>query len=222
MKIALKIISLVTSLYGLILTTKGLMTFTYFTTLSNVFIDIVLLCSLVMDLRGIEKTNRFYTVKFMATVSITLTFLIYMFILAPATPGGVLAGYFSFGGGSFGVHFAGPLTAILDFLLYDHKMKSTWKNALFAMVPPLCYVLFVVLLGQLFGVRWGGMMGPYNFLNYGAPCGWFGFVPDSFGWTTLGIGVFYMIVILSVFFFLVGLGYLRLKDLRAARIAKKQ
>ena len=41
-------------------------------------------------------------------------------------------------------------------------------------IPPLCYVGFVYLLA-LTGVRWyQTMTAPYNFLNYNAPTGWFG------------------------------------------------
>ncbi len=219
MKKAIKIISVLASVYGLIMTTDGLISFTYFTHLSNIFIDVVLIWSLVLEFSGKEKGNGFYVTKYTATVCITLTFLIYLFILAPVAPGGILHAYFKEGAGSFGVHFVGPVLAIADFLLYDFKMKSTWKHAAFALIPPIAYVAFVVVLAEVFGVRWGTIKAPYNFLNYGAECGWFGFVPNSIGVTTLGIGVAYMIVVLAIIFFLIGLGYLKLKDMRAKAVS---
>ena len=62
------------------------------------------------------------------------------------------------------------------------------------------------------GVRWGTMHAPYNFLNYKAPTGWFGFDPNIRSWETLGIGVFYMLVILSIIFIIIGRFFIWLKD----------
>ena len=52
----------------------------------------------------------------------------------------------------------------------------------------------------------GTMMAPYNFMNYGAKTGWFGFDLSIMGAESLGIGVFYMIVILVLIF--IGIGHL--------------
>ena len=72
------------------------------------------------------------------------------------------------------------------------------------------YFGYVIILGQVFGVRWyGDMLAPYNFLNYGASTGWFGFDLSLLGSKTLGIGTFYMIVVLLIIF--IGLGKLFLK-----------
>jgi hypothetical protein len=56
------------------------------------------------------------------------------------------------------------------------------------------------------------MHAPYNFLNFGAKTGWFGFDLSLIGWETLGIGVFYMIVFLSVLFILIGMLFLWLRN----------
>ena len=60
------------------------------------------------------------------------------------------------------------------------------------------------------------MYAPYNFLNYHAETGWFGFDLSLMGWKTLGIGVFYMIVLLSIIFILIGKLFLFLRS-RLAR-----
>ena len=55
------------------------------------------------------------------------------------------------------------------------------------------------------------MYAPYNFLNYQAEIGWFGFNPSLLGEETIGIGVFYMIILLSVIFTLLGKVFLIIK-----------
>ena len=45
------------------------------------------------------------------------------------------------------------------------------------------------------------MLAPYNFLNYGAPTGWFGFDLSLLGSKTLGIGTFYMICCFINYFY---------------------
>ena len=48
------------------------------------------------------------------------------------------------------------------------------------------------------------MTAPYPFLNYGAPAGWFGWMPETAGYTTLGIGVFYTILFMIPLVLLLG------------------
>lgn len=212
----LKVIAIVASVYGMIRSYENLGFFTYFTNLSNIAIDLGLLVSLIYDLTGKEKKNGFYVVKFLLTLSITLTFLVYLCILAPTSEDGFLAAYFSNYAASFCVHFVTPVLAILDFLFFDYRYESTPVHAVYAVIPPLVYVGYVVILAQCFGVRWsdGNMMAPYNFINYGAPTGWFGFDLSQMGPYSLGIGVAYMIVALVVIFILLGLLFLFGKNVR--------
>lgn len=216
----IKLISLAASVYGLILTMDDLMSFTYFTNLSNIFLDLVLLLFICCDIdllvskgRRDRRRNWAYITKYVATISITLTFLIYLTFLAPTNVNGFVYAYLNNGAGSLCVHMVGPVLAIADFLLFDYEYISSKKHALFATIPPLAYVAFVVILSAC-GVRWGTKYAPYNFINFGAPTGWFGFDLSLLGSETLGIGVFYMIVVLFVIFSGIGLLFLWLKDRR--------
>lgn len=219
----LKIIAVLASCYGMAQTYSGPQFLTFFTNLSNIFIDVVMLVFLAQDFSMLKSggkrplSNGWYVVKFMATISITLTFLVYLLLLAPLNEGGIIGSYLHNNGGSFCVHFITPVLAILDFILYDYRMESSRKHILFAVVPPLCYVGFVIILAAL-GVRWyGDMYAPYNFLNFGAETGWFGFDLSQMSSKTLGIGVFYMIVVLLLIFLGIGSVYLALKDMRRKR-----
>lgn len=206
-----KIVAIISSIYGVVILYFGMMSFTYFTNLSNIFITIVLIVFLVKDLlyllrkKELVYSNMLYIIKFMATISITLTFLVFMFLLAPTFPGGIISAYLDGKAGSLCVHFITPLLAILDFIFFDDLYKPKKVHSLYAIVPPLVYTLFVVIAGSL-GLRWGTMMAPYNFMNYGAKTRWFGFDLSIMGAESLGIGVFYMIVILVLIF--IGIGHL--------------
>lgn len=221
-----KFISLIGSIYGLIFTVEGLNSFTFYTTLSNITIDIALVVFIVLDLLIIFKqkdfkSNGFYIYKYMMTVAISLTFLVYMFILAPTYDCGILYSYFHHYAGSFGVHFIGPVFAILDYLLFDYNHESKAYHCVYATIPPLCYVVFVVLLANS-GYRWyGNMYAPYNFLNFGATTGWFGFDLSLLGSETLGIGVAYLIIVLLIIFLALGFSYLKIKDIRKKKINSK-
>lgn len=223
LSVMVKVIAIVASIYGMIRSYQNLSFFTYFTNLSNIAIDLGLLASLVYDLSGKDKKNGFYVVKFLLTLSITLTFLVYLCILAPTSEDGFLAAYFSNYAGSFCVHFVTPVLAILDFLLFDYRYESTPVHAVYAVIPPLVYVGYVVILAQCFGMRWsdGNMMAPYNFINYGAPTGWFGFDLSQANSYSLGIGVAYMIVALLALFILLGELFLFGKNLRKKHMQGK-
>ena len=211
----IKMIAIVVSIYGMTRSFSGIMFFTYFTNLSNIFVDVVLFIFFMYDIllwkqKEINIKQMMYIVKFMATISITLTFFVYMLLLAPTYETGFIGAYLNNGAGSLCVHLINPLLAIIDFLVFDYHYQSERSHVLYAVIPPLVYVGFVIVLGQVFQIRWNDvMLAPYNFLNYGAKTGWFGFNLSLFGPTTLGIGSFYMIIILLIIF--IGLGTLFLK-----------
>ncbi len=217
LSIIIIIIAIVSSIYGIIRTSYSLLTYTYFTTLSNIFIDVVLLIFLIREIyylvnkKELEVKNGLYITKFLATISITLTFFVFMTILAPTIEGGFINAYIMYGCGSLCLHFITPLLAIIDFLFLTKGYKSKKSHALYAIIPPLLYVLFVVIASSL-GLRWGTMGAPYNFLNFKAPTGWFGFDLSIMGFESLGIGVFYMIVLLTIIFVLIGLLFLWIRN----------
>lgn len=223
----IKLISVIASVYGMIRTMDSLLSFTFFTNLSNIFIDLVLLVFIFFDIKLLTskgkqdyRSNRAYITKYVATISITLTFLIYLTLLAPTNENGFFYAYLNNGAGSLCVHMVGPVLAIIDFLLFDYGYVSSKKHAFCATIPPLAYVVFVVILSSL-GVRWGTKYAPYNFLNFGAPTGWFGFDISLLSSETLGIGVFYMIIVLFIIFCGIGMFFLWLKDRRRIHLSSE-
>ena len=209
--VLIKIIALIASIYGMLQSLDGWLFLTFFTNLSNIFIDIMLFIFIIYDLKKAKYIPQgMYLIKFMATISITLTFFVYMLLLAPTNSHGFIGAYLNNGAGSLCVHFITPVLSIIDFLLYSENYIPSEKHVYYSVVPPLVYVGFIIVLGQVFHIRWyGDMLAPYNFLNYGASTGWFGFNLSLLSSKTLGIGTFYMIIILLIIF--IGLGTLFLK-----------
>lgn len=164
-----------------------------------------------------SKSNAWYIFKFMMTIAIAVTFTLYLCFLAPTNKLGFIGAYMSNGCSSLCVHAIAPLLAIIDFILFDYRFRSTRAHIYFATIPPLAYVAYAVMLSEFVGVRWGthAMRAPYNFLNYGAPAGWFGFAPQTFNATTLGVGVAYLLIVFTLIFIGVGTMFLALKDARA-------
>lgn len=210
--ITFKVLILLTTLYAMIRMWHWTIGFTYFTQLSNLF------SALAVAVQLARGTNRHTAaVKFAATVSILVTFWVYLLILGPMTPGGLIAAYRADGWASLCMHFITPLLMGADFLLNDAAYPWRGRHALWAVVPPFGYFLFILLLGGL-GVRWyQGMSAPYMFLNYAAPCGWFGFLPQTMSDTTLGVGVFYVMLLMLGIFLLVGQVLIRLSRRVTAR-----
>ena len=206
----MKIIAVVASLYGMLQSLDHWMFFTYFTNLSNIFIDIMLVIFIIYDLKKAKYIPQgMYLIKFMATISITLTFFVYMLLLAPTNSQGFIGAYLNNVDVS-DMPDRDKVLAIIDFLLFSEHYRPDEKHVYYSVVPPLVYVGYVIVLGNVFHIRWyKDMLAPYNFLNYGAPTGWFGFDLSLLGSKTLGIGTFYMIVVLLIIF--IGLGTLFLK-----------
>ena len=201
-KTALKILILVSTGYAMLQVMHWRIGFTYFTQLSNLYAAAVVLLQLISG-------KKLSLLKYSAAVSIFITFFIYLTILAPMTRGGILAAYRHDHYASLCLHFITPALTAADFFLNDTDYSWETRHIFFALVPPICYLIFILVLGKL-GVRWGreNMTGPYLFLNYAAPAGWFGIIPKTANPSTLGIGVFYCILILILLFLLVGWIYM--------------
>ena len=234
---AIRAIAIVASVYGMAASWQGWMTFTYFTNLSNLTICVALAGSLALDTVAFmrartsvdsntstawldSKSNSWYIFKFMMTIAIAVTFTLYLCFLAPTNKLGFVGAYLTNGCSSLCVHAIAPLLAIVDFVLFDYRFRSSRAHIYFATIPPLAYVAYAAMLSEFAGVRWGvhAMRAPYNFLNYGAPAGWFGFAPQTFNATTLGVGVAYLLIIFTLIFIGVGRVFLALKDARARAV----
>lgn len=208
--IVIKVIILAIGISGLIVNfyNGGFMAgnytlFLYFTIQSNITILIAVLLFLVKDIlflifkKDYLTHNAFYLIKFLFTVAITITMLVFFGMLAPmVTEAGYLTSY-----SNLSVHLLVPCLALFDFYYFDKNIKLNKVNPLVGISMPLYYLFFFFICstrGVDFNGSAEGGFAPYFFLDY-QTLGWFN-VGEN------GIGVFYWMIILLVA--IIGLCYL--------------
>ena len=172
----------------------GSVVFMYFTIQSNIAIALVSLIGSFLLIRGKPVGNVWYVIKYVATVSITLTGVVFIFVLAP------ILGGFAWELQNILTHVVVPLAAIIDFFVtgpYGNIKKSC---VFFVTLPPLAYAIYAGI-GYVAGWEFSkGTNYPYFFLNWGSPAGAFGFTK---GLPFMGCGWW----ILALMFLLIAVGF---------------
>lgn len=202
----LKLTVIIASLVGIVLcaTDKsvfmgGETVFLYFTIQSNMWICAMSAAALYLMLSGARIKRWMSIVKLVLTVSITLTGMVFCFMLAPVL-----------GAGAFNLpniltHVVVPVAAVADFFVCRESYDLRMGDALWVIVPPLYYLGFASL-GYVLGWQFSeGICYPYFFLNWGSPLGAFGF-SGSFPY----MGVMWYVLFLLVMLLLCGRLYIRL------------
>ncbi len=180
----------------------GATAFLYFTVQSNVWIGAVCLVFFIAGLAEII-TNRpliprwLFILKYVFTVSITLTGLVFCLVLAPTLPGAFSSA------ANVLTHVVVPAAAIAD-LFIGTPVKLRYIDVLWALVPPV-YYLFFSAAGFVFDWDFGGGNNyPYFFLNWNSPVGAFGFG----GGGEYFMGSFYWVIIMIAFISAVSAAYI--------------
>ena len=172
--------------------------FLYFTVQSNItiiLVELVFALDAFLQLLGKKSfiNNLYLLIKYLFTVAITITFLVFVTMLAPTLGMDYLLSY-----GNFSLHFIVPILALVDFFVFNMDIKINKVTCLFGLIMPLYYTVFF-LVGIPMNLRYiGNDVAPYFFLNY-EKLTWFSF-------TDKGPGVFYWMIILMIG--IVGLCYL--------------
>ncbi|MBQ2719494.1 MAG: Pr6Pr family membrane protein [Clostridia bacterium] len=185
----------------------------YFTQQSNLWIGITSLVFAVMLLRGRmgEGPRRRVSVfKYIFTVSITVTCLIFCTVLAPfAEPD-----YNAWTVASILTHVAVPLLSIFDFFADRHLARIDRGSVPLSLIPPFLYFAFASVL-CLLRVDFGrGDPYPYFFMDFYSEVGLFGFVAQ---WPPR-IGSFYWFVFFLLLLYLLGVSFRGLH----ARLSRKR
>ena len=169
--------------------------FLYYTYQSNIWISAIVAVMLVFDILSLKRNcevvppNWVRTIKFVFTVAITLTGIIYNFMLYPAALLGgqnpliILYPYNLF------THVVVPTLSIVDWCLYDHKLNTGKFSFLFALITPLYYFAFALSCRAL-NIGFGkNLKFPYFFLDY-----------ETNTWFNIGggkFGTFYWLIIVA-------------------------
>ena len=184
-----KLIILLSTGYAILMLLHWPLGFTFFTQLSNLYVAVIVLLQMI-------TTKKLFVWKYTAVVSIMITFLVYLFVLAPVIPGGIIAAYAQDHWASLCLHVITPLASLVDFALNDAPegtLRS--KHIILCTLPPLIWYIFILALGRM-GIRWHGTVAPYPFLNYEAAAGWFGWNLRVDGDGSVGIGVAYALILM--------------------------
>ena len=170
-KILIKAALIIIGVLGIVLTALssafmgGASVFFFFTVQSNIFIMLIALIFLVNEVVVLITNKSFINqtllhIKYVATVAITVTFLVFFTMLAPLMGVDYLLSF-----NNFSLHAIVPILAIVDFFLFDKDIKLTYKSSLLATISPICYVIFVYI-GAIFKLEYSeNLHYPYFFLN---------------------------------------------------------
>lgn len=148
---------------------RGEAVFMFFTIQSNILIALICLLGGIFMLLKRKVNNYWYIIKFVGTVSITLTGFVFCFVLAPTLADrawniqNVLT------------HVVIALFAIADLFVAGTGARIEKRHVLFVTIPPLLYAIYAGI-GYIRG--WNFALGhnyPYFFLNWGSPVGALGF-----------------------------------------------
>lgn len=175
----------------------GSRVFMYFTIQSNILSAVLALVGAVLMLRREKAPQGWYIVKFVGTVSITLTGVVFTFVLAPTL------GRYAWNAQNVLTHVVVPVAAILDFFVTGPYGAIRKRDVFLVTLPPLAYAIYAGI-GYAAGWEFAeGIRYPYFFLNWGSPAGAFGFTGEL---PFMGCG--WWILALLLFLLAVGRGYL--------------
>ena len=150
----------------------GRTVFMFFTIQSNIALAVICLIGLIKILKGKPFSDVWYIIKFVGTVSITLTGAVFCFVLAPTMQHGAWSIQ------NILTHVVVPIAGIMDFFATGISSRIKKRNDFWVIVPP---VLYAVYAGIGYVRNWQFAEGynyPYFFLNWGSPAGAFGFTDE--------------------------------------------
>ena len=150
----------------------GRTVFMFFTIQSNIALAIICLTGLVKMLKNKPFSDLWYIIKFVGTVSITLTGAVFCFVLAPTMQ------HDAWNIQNILTHVVVPVVGILDFFVTGISSSIKKRNDLWVIVPPILYAIYA---GIGYVQNWQFAEGynyPYFFLNWGSPAGAFGFTDE--------------------------------------------
>ena len=121
---------------GSLLSSRGLMSLKYYTTLSNIFAGIAAVIMIVVLARTKSGKVPVWAAltKFASAVTVSVTFLVTLFFLAPTMGiGGLYKGELMF------MHAVGPVLTVVSFFMNRDLPEMKTSSALLATLPTILY-----------------------------------------------------------------------------------
>lgn len=134
----------------------------YFTILSNILVVIFFIFLII----NYNKNKDYFHLKGSVTMSITVTFLIFHFLLRPTMFDMVESGYSVDSIENILLHYVVPLMTIFDYLIFDTKGRYNKFDPFIWLTIPFTYFIVMTING-LFGYTFkSGSHYPYFFMDY--------------------------------------------------------
>ena len=199
----LKIVTVIAALYGTYLSILGKNGFMsnwnallFFTIQSNLWIAGWFIYEGIFLFKKKKYDSKVVNIlKLMFTVAISLTGIVFVFILAPTLPNPYKLN-------NVLTHVVVPLCAVIDLFVCADKMNLRKTDFIYCVIPPIYYVIFSAI-GYINHWHFVGTLNyPYFFLNWGSPAGAIGFTKES-PW----MGPVWWIILLAVIIVFVGFIY---------------
>ena len=169
---------------GGLLSSTGLSSLKYFTTLSNLFVavvSVVISVRLLMRLNGKSVTisRTLFMFKYMAVSAVGVTFVVVIVMLAPFL--GLAALY---KGANLWFHLIVPVFSAAEFVAFENFCHIRLRDAVLCGMPPLVYGLVYIINILINGVgEWPNANDLYGFARWGIP---------------IGIAIFAVIVLIGI------------------------
>ncbi len=163
--LALKAVVILSSVFGTYLSYAagrdsfmgGRQVFMYFTIQSNLLMAILCLAGTVFLLRNRSVPERWYVFQFVGTVSITLTGVVFAFVLAPTL------GRFAWNLQNTLTHVVVPIASVANFFVSAVCSRIRKRSLLYVTIPPAAYAVYAGI-AYLAGWEFGrGVHYPYFF-----------------------------------------------------------
>ena len=161
---------------------RGAASLKYFTNLSNWFMAFVAFVSVIFNIHNIRYGSNaipkpLYLVKYMAAVSVTVTFLTCVFFLGPLNisilaPRGVPAwrAYaLMFSGNTFFLHFITPVLSIIVTIFLEKTNGFEKRFVWLGVIPVLVYAVLYGIMVLMVSPENGGWRDFYHFTFGGKP-----------------------------------------------------
>ncbi|MBR6512898.1 MAG: hypothetical protein IKT24_05485 [Clostridia bacterium] len=154
----------------------------FFTNQSNLLIgalDLVFAFMLIGRIKdgSLELTTPHYIMQLIATVAITLTGIIFCFVLLPVFLAAGVPASMILSWRQILLHIVVPVLAVVDFLCFTRPLKYSYmfRDCLFPVILPLYYLIFEIVCYRMNLEFAPGINYPYFFMNWASPAGLFGF-----------------------------------------------
>lgn len=219
LSLVLKSIVIVSALLGTFLSAYagrnsfmgGTRVFMYFTIQSNIAAAVIGAVGLGLLMRNKTNGKVFPVIQFVGAVAITLTGVVFGFVLAPTL------GAQAWNLQNILTHVVVPIAAVADFFVVCSGAGIKKRNVFFVILPPIAYAVYAGI-GYALGWQFSEHSNyPYFFLNWGSPAGAFGFSNEL-----PFMGSAWWILVLLVFLIIVGLLFLVIANGIGKRIGGKK